>query len=199
MNTKKTSLLVVLVISLCLITASAKAAIIPISSAETIFNFDFTALDPSPPYTNIMFSAIFDKSNPISVGVDSMLTKVYGGLNGTELLQIRNDTLPGFSFDVSFNDDGTFYGPLTTANPLYNPMLDGTFSFGLQMNSGTANLVSFTACGVTSGVVGPCVSHPVPLPATGILLATGLLGFSLVKDRRSANSLRTKRGKSIEP
>jgi len=185
-------MLVGLVVSVCLSAIPVKAAIIPISSIETIFNFDFTSLDPSPPYTNISFSAIFDKSDPISVGSDSMLTKVYGGLNGTELLQVRNDTQPGFPFEVSFNDDGTEYGPLTTANPIFDPMLDGIFSFGLQMNSGAANLVSFTACGVTNGVVGPCVSHPVPLPAAGILLATGLLGFGLVKQRRPNRPLGTK-------
>ncbi len=187
MNTKKISLLVGLVISVCLSTTFAKAASIQISSTEVIFNFDFTALDPNPPYTNIYFGAIFDESDPV-VGTDSMLTKIYGELNGTEIVQTRNDTLTG---------DGTIYGPLLTANSLFDPMLDGIFSIGLQMNSGTADLVDFTAYGVINGVIGPSISHPVPLPATGILFISGLFGFGLVKYRRNNNSLGIKRRTSI--
>jgi hypothetical protein len=161
------------------------ALAIPITATETLFSFDFTAKSPLPPYTNIQFGAVFSNSNPINVGVDSMLTNVYGGLNGANLVQARNDTLPGFAFDTAFNDDGTVYGPLTTANPIFAPMLDGTFSFGLQMISGSAELVSFTACGLTNGVVGPCQTFPVPSqipePSSLLLLPLGFVAAKFVR------------------
>ena len=92
---------------------------IPITTTETIFNFDLGGLIPPAPYDSIVFSAEFDNGNPINVGVDSMISNVYGELSGIGLVQTRNDTLPGFPFDASFNEAGTLYGPLTTANPLF--------------------------------------------------------------------------------
>jgi len=137
----------------------------PITSTETIFDFDLTEFLPGPLYSNIRWSAVFDAGDPIAVGDDSMLTNIYGDLGGLNLVQSRNDTLPGFPFDVSFNPEGTVYGPLTTANPIYDPMLDGTFSFGLQMISGTANLISFTACGLKPlSVEEACITFPVHVP-----------------------------------
>jgi len=172
---KRVPLLFSLAIALFLSPASVKAIIIPISSTETIFNFDFTSLDPSPPYTNIQWSMIFDESDPVTVGTDVFSTKIYGGLNGTELIQTRNST-------ASFLENGTVYPEHTTAHPMFDPMLDGTFSYGLQMTSGTGNLVSLTACGVINGAVGPCMTHPIPEPATLLLLG----GLALVRRRRQA-------------
>ena len=57
----------------------------PITSTETIFDFDLTALVPGPPYSNISWTAVFDAGDPITVGVDSMLTNVYGDLGGLDL------------------------------------------------------------------------------------------------------------------
>jgi hypothetical protein len=115
---------------------------VTLDSTELVFNFDFsTATSPAPPYVNISFSAVFDASDPVAAG-DAMVTNVYGGLNGSGLIQVRNDT--------SLVVGGTTYGPLTTANPIFDPMLDGVFSFGLRMSAGTARLVSFTACGNVS-------------------------------------------------
>ncbi len=137
-------------------------AVIPITATETFFDFDLSGLSPTPPYDSIVFSAEFDATNPIDVGVDSMLTNLYGDLGGVNLVQSRNDTLPGFPFDVSFNEDGTLYGPLATANPIFDPMLDGIFSFGLKMLEGSTNLVSFTACGqiFATGTL-TCITHPI--------------------------------------
>lgn len=133
---------------------------IAISGTETLFDFDFSGFPVPPPYDNIQFSAVFDADDPIDVGTDSMLTNLYGDVGGTNLVQSRNDTLPGFFFDASFNDAGTVYGPLTTANPIYDPMLDGIFSFGFMMLQGSTVLDSFTACGVSTGVPVACITYP---------------------------------------
>lgn len=112
---------------------------VTLDSTEMIFNFDFSgATSPAPPYVNISFSAVFDVSDPVGTG-DTMVTNVYGDVNGSGLIQVRNDT--------SLVVGGTTYGPLTTANPIFDPMLDGVFSLGLRMSAGTARLVSFAACG----------------------------------------------------
>ncbi|PYO71217.1 MAG: hypothetical protein DMD64_15350 [Gemmatimonadetes bacterium] len=78
--------------------------------------------------------------DPVS-GTDVLLTNIYGAANGTQLLQNRNDT-------QLITAGGTMYGPLQTANPIFNPMLDGIFSFGLVMTSGTAVVTEFKVCGV---------------------------------------------------
>ena len=121
-----------------------------LTGAETIFNFDFSSRVPAPPYTNIQFSGVFEASDAVS-GSDVFLTNVYGALDGINLLQTRNDT-------PILTNGGTVYGPLLTANPIFDPMLDGVFSFGLLMTSGTATLQSLTACGVNQGTVGPCIT-----------------------------------------
>ena len=157
------------------------AVAIPITATETVFTFDLSGLTPSPPYTNIEFGAIFSSTDPVTVNVDTMLTKVYGGLNGAQLLQTRNDTAPGFFYDTAFSQSGTVYGPLTTANAIFNPMLDGTFSFGLQMTSGSADLISFSACGLTNGIRGPCLALPVPEPSAAMFFLVGLAALSLAR------------------
>jgi hypothetical protein len=140
---------------------AAPRVAIPITAEEVVFDFDLTDRSPSPPYDHIVFSAAFDVTDPIDVGDDSMLTNVYGDLGATSPVQSRNDTLPGFPFDVSFNDDGTLYGPLTTANPIFDPMLDGSFSFGLEMLAGSTNLIAFTACGrINATGEQACITHP---------------------------------------
>ncbi|PYO14831.1 MAG: hypothetical protein DMD31_06765 [Gemmatimonadetes bacterium] len=113
---------------------------IPLSSLETIFTFDLTSHLPAPPYNAITFAVTFSVEDPVS-GTDVLITNVYGAANGTQLLQNRNDT-------GLITAGGTVYGPLQTANPIFDPMLDGTFSFGLVMTSGTAVVKEFKVCGV---------------------------------------------------
>jgi len=124
---------------------------IPLSATETIFDFDLRSFPTGPPYSNITFRATFDPTDPVT-GSDVMITNVYGGPNGTELVQVRNDT------DFIIANGGTLYGPLTTANPIFDPMLDGVFSFGVQMTSGTATMTSFTACGDVAFIIVSCVT-----------------------------------------
>ena len=114
---------------------------IPLTDQETVFHFDLSNLAPQPPYENITWTVTFSGDDPVA-GTDTLFTRVYGGANGTQLLQIRNST------DLVIEDGGgTELGPLTTANPLFDPMLDGVFSFGMVMERGTATVVAFEACG----------------------------------------------------
>ncbi len=108
-------------------------------SEQVIVNFDFTSLDPSPPFNWISFGATFSSTDPV-LGDDRILTFLYGDVDGTDLLQTRNDAESGFGW----NDEGTVYGPLTTANPIFDPMLDGVFSIGFQMTAGTTRLQTIT-------------------------------------------------------
>lgn len=112
---------------------------IPLSDEETIFNFDLTNLSPAPPYRSISWRVTFRESDPVD-GADVLITNVYGGPSGTELVQTRNDT-------ELIAEGGTVYGWLETANPLFDPLLDGIFSFGLVMTSGTAVVAKFEVCG----------------------------------------------------
>src|SRR5438552_3172822 len=113
---------------------------IPLSSQQTIFTFDLTSHIPAPPYDAITWGVTFSVGDPVS-GTDVLLTNLYGAANGTQLLQNRNDT-------QLITAGGTMYGPLQTANPIFNPMLDGIFSVGLVMPSGTAVVTEFKVCGV---------------------------------------------------
>lgn len=155
-----------------------------LTSTETLFNFDLSEFSHGTPYTNIVFSAAFSSADPVTAGADTMLTKLYGGLNGTGLIQVRNDSAPGFAYDTAFSSSGTVYGPLETSNPMYDPMLNGIFSIGLQMTSGSAELVSFTACSVGSAYGGQCMTLPVPEPETYAMLLAGLGLVGAVARRR---------------
>lgn len=149
---KKTSLLLSLIILIILSSASVKGQTIPITSNETIFNFDFQFLEPRPPYTSVGFSCIFDPSDPVSWG-DVIYLNLYGGLGGTELL---------WSTDITdWIYEGTSFA-IQTANPYYDPMCDGAYSVGLRMVSGTAKLTSCTGCGY-GNEVGPCLTYPITL------------------------------------
>ena len=122
-----------------------------LTETETVISFDLTTSSPGPPYTSIQFSAQFAATDPVT-GSDVVITNVYGDVGGANLVQTRNDT-------DNLTGSGTIYGPLTTANTIFDPMLDGRFSFGLYMNAGTAYLESFTACGVVDGgTLGPCIT-----------------------------------------
>jgi hypothetical protein len=113
---------------------------IPLSSQETIFNFDLTSHFPAPPYNAISFAVTFSVADPVA-GTDVLITNVYGGASGTQLLQTRNDT-------GTITAGGTMYGPQSTANAIFDPMLDGIFSFGLVMTTGTAVVTEFKVCGI---------------------------------------------------
>jgi len=141
-----------------------------VGSEQVIVNFDLTSQDPMPPYTNIQFGAAFDSSDPV-LGSDRILTFLYGGPNGTDLLQTRNDAETGFGF----NAEGTVYGPLTTANPIFDPMLDGVFSIGFQMTVGTTSLQSVTVAGQDGVMVTPDITTVPCAPTTVTWKASGTL------------------------
>lgn len=120
---------------------SAGAAMTTLGASEIVFNFDFSSATPAPPFTSVTLGALFDASDPVNAGAgDVLVVSLYGGLNGTDLIQTRMET-------TSVEAGGTSYGPLETANPNFNPMLDGVYSIGLKMSSGTARFVSLTSCG----------------------------------------------------
>jgi PEP-CTERM motif len=168
--------------------ASSSSFAVALTSTEGIFNFDLTSLSPAPPYTNVTFGAIFSAADPVTSGTDTVFTYLYGGLDGTQLLQVRNDTAPGFAYNTAFSNNGTQYGPLETANPIFDPMLDGVFSIGLQVMAGSADLLSVTACGVTQRGIGPCVTDAppsnVPEPATAGLLSLGVAALGFARRKR---------------
>ena len=137
-------------------------------SDQVIVNFDLTGQNPMPPYTNIQFGAAFDPSDPV-LGSDRILTFLYGGADGTDLLQTRNDAETGFGF----NAEGTVYGPLTTGNPIFDPMLDGIFSIGFQMTVGTAKLQSVTVAGQDGAMVTPDITI---VPCETIIVDPGAIG-----------------------
>jgi probable HAF family extracellular repeat protein len=120
-----------------------------LGSSEIVFNFNFSSATPAPPFSSVTYGASFDASDPVNAGAgDVFVVSLYGGLNGTELIQTRMDPVEA---------GGTTYGPWETANPMFNPMLDGVYSIGLKMSSGTARLVSLTSCvRKAPAPAGPC-------------------------------------------
>lgn len=183
-----------LVLASSLIGTPAKASIV-LGSQQTILNFDFSGENPPPPYTNIMWQATFDLSDPIS-GSDDIWTFIYGDLNGGNLLQIRDDTLCSFCFSAG----GTVYGPLTTANALFDPMLDGRFSIGFQMIAGTAVLNSLSATSLIWPNYGSTItvtssSTSIPEPTSIFLFATALaMSTARLLQRRPGKSARRTNG-----
>ncbi len=155
-----------------------------LTSTEMVFSFDLTSLTPTPPYTGIKWSVVFDAADPVNLG-DQLTTRTYGDLSGVDLLQVRDDTA------LIITSGGLLYGPLITANPIFDPMLDGKFSIGLQMPAGSAEMLSMTACGVfslTDG--GACLTVPTatqtpePESASLVVMALALLGFAVDRRKR---------------
>ena len=120
-------------------TADSGTGVLIADGDEVIADFDLTELLPTGAvYTNIEFGATFDPSDPVEVGLENIETLVFGDSGGMDLIQVRGDALSGFGY----NADGTEYGPLTTANPIFDPMLDGIFSLGLRASSGSTRVRS---------------------------------------------------------
>lgn len=120
---------------------------IVLSTTEQIFNWNLSSQTPPPPYISIGFQVTASATDPVSGG-DALVMRFYGSPNGSGL--ITESTLPS----TSFQSGGTLYQAFT-ANAIYGPMLDGQFSIGLRMASGTANITSFKACG-GGGVASGC-------------------------------------------
>lgn len=115
-----------------------------ITGDETILNFDLTSMELPPPYQSISLGTVFSPSNPLD-STDVLIINVYGGADGAELIQVRNPT----AFILEFRDGLSYMSE--TANPIFDAMLDGVFSFGLIMNSGTLLVDKFLACGNKDG------------------------------------------------
>lgn len=139
-------------VSILLSAIPVQAASIPITTTETIFNFDLRASQPLPPHVSASVEGRFDPSFPLSWN-NTIYLKLYGGLNGTEYLT---------SYDITSSVKSWFGFGLYTSNPYYDPMCDGTFSCGLVMTSGTAQLVSLTGCGYRDGA-SACQSYPITM------------------------------------
>lgn len=156
--------------------ASHQATATSLGTDEQIFNFDLRANVPPPPYTYLQVTLQFSPSDPVT-NSDQLRIRMYGEFDGASF--ISNVLFPNSVFE----NGGTFL-TFSTANPMYDPMLDGLFSIGLSMDAGTSTLTSIAACGVTAGV---CSSQPVPEPGTLILMLLGSLGL-LAGVRRHAHA-----------
>ena len=91
-------------VSLTLTNASA----VQVTSTEAIYNFNFSSLSPSLPFQSITFGATFSSADPVTVNIDTILTRIYGGFSGTQLIQVRNDSAPGFAYNVYIKMAGRY-------------------------------------------------------------------------------------------
>ena len=167
---------------LLLALAPLQAHATPLTSDITVFSFDLSQGLNGTQYAAIRFTVHFSTSDPIDTATDVMQTYVYGAENGQDLIQIRQDT----DHPTSFTNGGTQYGPSQTANPIFDAMLDGKFSFGLSMRSGSADLISFDACGVSAAGALTCqteLAATVPEPDSLSLIGLGVLGLATIRRR----------------
>jgi hypothetical protein len=140
------------VVSILLSAISVQAVTIPITTTETIINFDMRDSQPPPPYTNISLEGKFDPSSPLPWNARLFL-KLYGCPNGTGLIT---------SYDFSsYARSGSGF-MLITSNQIYAPMYDGMFSIGFVTDSGIVQLVSLKGCGNRDGT-NTCQSYPITL------------------------------------
>jgi len=174
-----TVLCAALLVTVALPIASAQA--LTLTSTERVFSFDLTNGDPPPPYLAIRLDILFDAV----VAENQLQISNYGGADGTELITMTVFP-PAFFLDgVRFQGD--------TANPIFDPMLDGIYSFGLTALSGSLNIREFTSCGLktlpdlTQFCASVDVDAPsVPEPGTLSLFAAGLLALGFIRWRTQA-------------
>lgn len=172
------------------------ATALPLSNpnSEIILYFDLTSLNPTPDYNRIRIKAYFSPNDPVNQGIDRLANRLYGDINGVDLIQTRYDTECNF---FGFHLGGFVYGPVETSKPIYDAMLDGVFSLSWQTLEGSAQLMSITACGVNSSHVTTCMNQLAPAAEVADPATLALLGLGFVRFRHAATSALTSMGRSI--
>jgi hypothetical protein len=143
----------------------AQSAAIPISAGpDLIVNFDFTSPphSPPPPYTSMSLN--FNISG-LDVG-ETLIISAFPLLNGAGGVALGGG-IPG-----------PLSGPTSADASLSGAILDGIFSIGFHLSSGTADVSNFSAVGVNAAGARVTVNGSVvPEPASLLLLGVGILGL----------------------
>lgn len=108
-------------------TTIAQAAPLPGNQATEIRrNVDLTGSVPPPPYERIYFEFFFtgDTTAPVTINT-------YGGHDGANQVHSNNWGSNFIHLEVGGEFDGKYALKYETANVLFNPILDGLFSFGI--------------------------------------------------------------------
>lgn len=165
------TLLFVLILS-----SKANAGLI-LGATEQIVNVDLAALDNSlmsSDYSSVTVLPTWSADDLIWENGESFYWRFYGDLDGVNLIQTRTDSWM----------TGTGPYSLTTANTIFDAMLDGIMSFGFATPIGSGELASFRVCGNRAGSPQFCADidlssdmQPVPEPFGLSLFLLGLAGL----------------------